>query len=47
MGSDMTRATARGASNKIMATTLTADHEFWQDSAIAQVAYANRSIVQM
>jgi len=47
MGSDKTRATACGASDKITATTLTTDHEFWPDSSIAQVASAKWSIVQI
>jgi len=47
MGSDKTRETACGASDKIMATTLATDREFWPDSAIAQVASATWSIVQI
>jgi len=47
MGSDQTKATACGASDKIMATTLTTDCEFWPDSVIAQVGSAKQSIVQI
>ena len=47
MGSDKTRATACGASDKITATALATDREFWPDSAIAQVASAKQSIVQI
>jgi len=47
MGSDKTKATACGASDKIMATTLTTDCEFWRDSVIAQVDSAKQSIVQI
>jgi len=47
MGSDMTWATVNRASDKITATTLTSNREFWQDIAIAQVASTKWHIVQI
>jgi hypothetical protein len=47
MGFDKTRATACGASDSVMVTPLTTDHEFWPDSAIAQVASAKQSLMQI
>jgi len=47
MGSDKSRATAIGASDKITATTLTTNREFWPDSAIAQAVSAKPFLVSV